>query len=53
MSKQFNRAERDAIYSVIHERRDMRHFADGSIASDVLIRILDAGHAALFCILRY
>ncbi len=46
MSKQFNRAERDAIYSVIHERRDMRHFAGGSIASDVLSRILDAGHAA-------
>jgi len=46
MSKQFNRTERDAIYSVIHERRDMRHFAGGSIASDVLSRILDAGHAA-------
>jgi len=46
MSKQFNRAERDAIYSVIHERRDMRHFAGGSIESEVLSRILDAGHAA-------
>jgi len=39
MSKQFNRTERDAIYSVIHERRDMRHFAGGSIASDVFIHI--------------
>jgi len=46
MSKQFNSTEREAIYSVIHERRDMRHFAGGTVASDVLERILQAGHAA-------
>ena len=39
MSKQFNRAERDAIYSVIHERPDMRHFSNDSIASEVFIRV--------------
>jgi len=46
MSKQFNSAEREAIYSVIHERRDMRHFAGGDVPSEILDRILRAGHAA-------
>ncbi len=46
MSKQFSNTEREAIYSVIHERRDMRHFASGSVAPDVLQRILEAAHAA-------
>jgi len=46
MSKQFNRAERDAIYSVIHARRDMRHFSGGEIAPETLERMLRAGHAA-------
>jgi len=46
VSKQFSRVEREAMYSVIHERRDMRHFAGGSVAPDVLQRILEAAHAA-------
>jgi len=46
MSKQFNTTEREAIYSVIHERRDMRHFAEGVVVQDTLERILDAAHAA-------
>jgi len=46
MNKQFNRAEREVIYSVIHERRDMRHFSNGSIAPEILERIVQAGHAA-------
>jgi len=46
MSKQFNRAERDAIYSVIHARRDMRHFIGGSVTPEILERVLLAGHAA-------
>jgi len=46
MSKQFNSAERAAIYSVIHERRDMRHFSGGAVEAKVLARILDAAHAA-------
>jgi len=46
VSKQFSRAEREAMYSVIHERRDMRHFAGGVIPAEVLNRIQQAGHAA-------
>jgi len=42
----FTAAERDAIYAVIAARRDMRHFAGGKVASDVLLRILQAAHAA-------
>jgi len=46
MNKQFNSAEREAVYSVIHERRDMRHFDGGMVPAEVLRRILQAGHAA-------
>ncbi len=46
MSKQFNSAEREAIYSVIYERRDMRHFSGGEVGSEALDRILRAAHAA-------
>ncbi len=46
MSKQFSNSEREAIYGVIHARRDMRHFAGGAVAPDALKRILDAAHAA-------
>jgi len=42
----FSDEERDMIYRVIHARRDMRHFSGGSVAPDVLERILQAGHAA-------
>ncbi len=46
MNKQFNSSEREAVYSVIHERRDMRHFDGGMVPAEVLRRILRAGHAA-------
>jgi 5,6-dimethylbenzimidazole synthase len=43
----FSPAERRAIYRVIAERRDMRRFVPGSeIPEDVLIRLLQAAHAA-------
>ena len=42
----FSPAERDAIYRVIHARRDMRHFSGGSVEPETLARILAAGHAA-------
>ncbi len=42
----FNAAERDILYRVIHARRDMRHFSGGSVAAEVLQRILAAAHAA-------
>jgi len=42
----FNVMERDAVYRVIHARRDMRHFDGGAVAPGALGRILRAGHAA-------
>ena len=42
----FSHEERDAVYRVIHARRDMRHFTGGNVAAETLSRILAAGHAA-------
>ncbi|MDX8384518.1 MAG: 5,6-dimethylbenzimidazole synthase [Ghiorsea sp.] len=42
----FNGEEREAVYQVIHERRDMRHFAGGEVDNATLQRILAAAHAA-------
>jgi len=42
----FDTRDRDAVYKVIDARRDMRHFAGGVVESQVLKRILEAGHAA-------
>lgn len=38
--------ERAAVYRVIAERRDMRHFRSDPIAADVLQRVLQAAHQA-------
>jgi 5,6-dimethylbenzimidazole synthase len=35
-----------AVYRVIAERRDMRHFAGGTVADDTLRRLLTAAHQA-------
>jgi len=35
-----------AVYRAIHERRDMRHFAGGTVAPEVLRRLLEAAHHA-------
>jgi len=37
-------AEREAVYRVIRERRDMRHFAGGHVEPAVLERLLRAAH---------
>ncbi len=43
----FSPQERQAVYRVIAERRDMRRFVPGSVVSeDVLARLLAAAHAA-------
>jgi len=42
----FSQAERDAVYRAIFERRDMRHFAGGAVAPEVLQRLLRAAHHA-------
>lgn len=45
-SNSFTRAERDAVYRAIAERRDMRHFRSGSIDTEQLQRLLEAAHQA-------
>src|SRR5665647_2524814 len=42
----FAPAERDAVYRAIFERRDMRHFCGGSVAPEVMRRLLTAAHHA-------
>lgn len=42
----YSEAERAAIYRVIAERRDMRHFKPDPVDADILQRILAAAHAA-------
>lgn len=42
----YSEQERAAVYRAIHERRDMRHFIPGSIDAEVLLRLLEAAHAA-------
>ena len=40
----FSPAEREAVYRAIVERRDMRHFAGGAVAPEVMRRLLMAAH---------
>ncbi|MGJ7579213.1 5,6-dimethylbenzimidazole synthase [Variovorax sp. RHLX14] len=42
----FTESEAQAVHRAIRERRDMRHFAGGEVAPDVLRRLLDAAHHA-------
>jgi 5,6-dimethylbenzimidazole synthase len=42
----FSAAERQAVYRAIHERRDMRHFNGGTVADELLQRLLSAAHHA-------
>jgi 5,6-dimethylbenzimidazole synthase len=42
----FSDAEIAAVYRVIRERRDMRHFTSGPIPEDQLERLIDAAHLA-------
>ena len=42
----FSEVERAAVYRAIAERRDMRHFAGGSVAPELLARLLAAAHCA-------
>ncbi|HDS1679944.1 TPA: 5,6-dimethylbenzimidazole synthase [Pseudomonas putida] len=42
----YSAAERAAIYRAIGERRDMRHFAGGTVAPELLARLLAAAHQA-------
>jgi len=42
----FDQAAIDAVYRVIAERRDVRHFVPGAIDEDLLLRLLGAAHQA-------
>lgn len=42
----YDDAARDAVYRVIHERRDMRHFLPQPVEPGTLRRLLEAAHAA-------
>jgi len=42
----FSLPEQQAVYRAIYERRDMRHFCGGSVADEVLQRLLSAAHHA-------
>lgn len=42
----FSPVEQQGVYRAIHERRDMRHFCGGSVAPEVLRRLLEAAHHA-------
>jgi 5,6-dimethylbenzimidazole synthase len=42
----FSDAERQAVYRAVAERRDMRHFAGGTVPDEVLVRMLSAAHQA-------
>ena len=46
MSDAYSAAERAAIYKVIAERRDMRHFLPTPIAPELLHKLLQAAHHA-------
>ena len=42
----FSTAEQQAVYRAIYERRDMRHFSGGTVADELLQRLLSAAHHA-------
>jgi 5,6-dimethylbenzimidazole synthase len=46
MPHRYSDAERAAIYRVIAERRDMRHFRSDPIPAEILQRVLHAAHQA-------
>jgi 5,6-dimethylbenzimidazole synthase len=46
MAAPFSEAEKNAVYRVIRERRDMRHFTSQPVDPAVLQRLLEAAHAA-------
>lgn len=45
-NQDFSAAEQSAVYRAIFERRDMRHFAGGAVAPEVMRRLLTAAHHA-------
>jgi 5,6-dimethylbenzimidazole synthase len=46
LTPQFTRQEVDAVYRVIAERRDVRHFVPGAVDEETIARLLLAAHQA-------
>ena len=46
MKHRYSDADREAVYRVIRERRDMRHFSSAAIPDEILQRVLQAAHQA-------
>jgi len=46
LAEPFEPVQAEAVYRAIRERRDMRHFAGGSVPPEVLRRLLEAAHQA-------
>lgn len=46
MQSSFDQSEIEAIYRVIAERRDVRHFVPGAVGEEQLMRLLAAAHQA-------
>ncbi|MBV8071775.1 MAG: nicotinate-nucleotide--dimethylbenzimidazole phosphoribosyltransferase [Acidobacteriaceae bacterium] len=46
LADEFSSVEKELIQRVIHARRDIRQFRSAPIPADVLLRILEAAHAA-------
>ena len=44
MSHRYNQSDIDAVYRVIAERRDIRHFLPDPVDADLLQRLLEAAH---------
>ncbi|MFX7816731.1 nitroreductase family protein, partial [Acinetobacter baumannii] len=44
VSHRYPQAQIDAVYRVIRERRDMRHFLPDAVAPELLERLLQAAH---------
>jgi len=46
MNITFSERDREALYRVMHFRRDIRHFSSDPLSFDTLLRILEAAHHA-------
>jgi 5,6-dimethylbenzimidazole synthase len=46
MPHEFSNEQKEAVYSAIYQRRDMRHFIEGDIDPGIIQKIFAAAHAA-------
>jgi 5,6-dimethylbenzimidazole synthase len=46
MTHEFSNEQKEAVYSAIYQRRDMRHFIGGDVDPDIMHKLFSAAHAA-------